>query len=105
MRRHSEFADEAKLSAALRQLQEPQGTSEANIPVSLVGENFPVEVRPQPGFPTLNFGPFPFYRNHIFCVVIIQPKRFSMKVIFGAKSAAKTVCTTFTPPPRIVEKK
>ena len=28
-----------------------------------------------------------------------------MKVIFGAKSAAKTVCTTFTPPPRIVEKK
>ena len=28
-----------------------------------------------------------------------------MKVIFGAKSAAKTVCTAFTPPPRIVEKK
>ena len=29
---------------------------------------------------------------------MIQPKRFSMKVIVGTKSAAKTVCTTFTPP-------
>jgi|OM-RGC.v1.036370587 hypothetical protein len=28
-----------------------------------------------------------------------------MIVMFGAESAAKTVCTTFTPPPRIVEKK
>ena len=35
----------------------------------------------------------------------IQPKGSSMKVILGAKSGAKTVCTTFTPPPRIVEKK
>ena len=37
--------------------------------------------------------------------IMIQPKRFSMKVIFGAKSAAKTVGTTFTPLPRIIEKK
>ena len=36
--------------------------------------------------------------------IIVQPKRFSMKVMFGAKSAAKKVCTTFTPPSRIVEK-
>ena len=35
----------------------------------------------------------------------MQPKQFSMKVIFGAKSAAKTDCTTFTPPPRTVGKK
>ena len=35
--------------------------------------------------------------------IITQPKRFSTQVIFVAKSAAKTVCNTFTPPPRTVE--